>query len=252
MPRDVIAKHAATLPCGDVSWVFYGCQYGDAAGMASQFKIIKEAFGHIQGSKFFFPNDLPEDHYLHARADVNIGKPVLRELDWLNWVPNAAHLFFSPITPTDGRSAQVVFDICHTLHKKWGFDTLPTFCVAGREMHLIVNIVYDRTDTEEKYRATSLMREMIKAAAEKGYGEYRTHILFADQVAATYGWNNQALRRFNETVHDALDPNGILAPGRNGIWPKKYRDKGWEITGESKVDPSASVVPRMAMVAPRL
>jgi len=30
------------------------------------------------------------------------------------------------------------------------------------------------------------MREMIAAAAKEGFGEYRTHILFADQVAETY------------------------------------------------------------------
>jgi hypothetical protein len=61
---------------------------------------------------------------------------------------------------------------------------------------------------------------------------YRTHLLFADQVAGTYNWGNDALRRFNETIKDALDPNGILAPGRNGIWPREYRGKGWELVGE--------------------
>jgi len=34
-----------------------------------------------------------------------------------------------------------------------------------------------------------------------------------------------ALRRFNECVKDALDPNGILAPGRNGIWPRRWRGR---------------------------
>jgi hypothetical protein len=77
------------------------------------------------------------------------------------------------------------------------------------------------------------MREMISAAAKEGFGEYRTHILFADQVAETYSWNNQALRRFNETIKDALDPNGILAPGRNGVWPKGYRNRGWELIGDA-------------------
>jgi len=33
-------------------------------------------------------------------------------------------------------------------------------------------------------------------------------------------------------IKDALDPNGILAPGRNGIWPRDYRGKGWELAGE--------------------
>jgi len=229
MPRDVIRQGASDLPCGDVSWVFYGTQYGDRSSIESQLKTIQSAFAHVEGSRFFLPCDLPSDHYLHSRAQVCSGVPVLRELDWLNWVPNAAHLFFSPISPTKGKDASIIHGIITRLHAKYDFDVLPTLCVAGREMHYIANIVYDRADLDAKRRATNLMREMIRDAAKEGYGEYRTHLLFADQVAETYSWNNGALRRFNETIKDALDPNSILAPGRNGIWGKRYRDQGWEI-----------------------
>jgi 4-cresol dehydrogenase (hydroxylating) len=44
-----------------------------------------------------------------------------------------------------------------------------------------------------------------------------------DDVALTFDYNNHALLRLNETVKDALDPNGILAPGKQGIWPKSFR-----------------------------
>lgn len=70
---------------------------------------------------------------------------------------------------------------------------------------------------------------MVDDAAKEGYGEYRTHLLLADQVAGTYSWNNHAQMRFNEQLKDSLDPNGILAPGRSGIWPKRYRDNGWKL-----------------------
>lgn len=232
IPAAEIRKHASKLPCGECSWVFYGTQYGDPATIKSQLDIIKAAFSKIKGSKFFLPEDLPEDHYIHSRALVCSGVPVLRELDWLNWKPNAAHLFFSPITPTSAKDAQVVQEINVRLHKKYGFDLFPTLCVAGREMHYITNIIYDRSSNDEKKRAAGLMRELILECAREGYGEYRTHVLFADQVAGTYNWNNNALMRFNQTIKDALDPNGILAPGRNGIWPKKYRGKGWELVGD--------------------
>ncbi|PSN59434.1 glycolate oxidase [Corynespora cassiicola Philippines] len=233
IPRDIIRKHATSdTPFGDVSWVFYGTQYGDGASIKSQIGLIKEAFSAISGSRFFFPSDLPHDHYIHSRALVCSGVPVLRELDWLNWKPNAGHLFFSPITPTRGEDARIVHEINVRLHKKFGFDLFPTLCVAGREMHYITNIIYDRSSDDEKRRAAGMMRELIAETAEQGYGEYRTHILFADQVARTYNWNQGALMRFNETLKDALDPNGILAPGRNGIWPKKYRGKGWELLGD--------------------
>jgi 4-cresol dehydrogenase (hydroxylating) len=44
-----------------------------------------------------------------------------------------------------------------------------------------------------------------------------------DEVANQYSFNHHALRRFNETLKDAIDPNGILLPGRGGIWPRALR-----------------------------
>jgi hypothetical protein len=209
--------------------VFYGTQYGPDETIAAQLGQIKAAFSQIAGSRFFLPEDVPPDHYLHSRAKVCSGVPVLRELDWLNWMPNGGHISFSPIAPTKGRDARVVHDIIAAAYARHGFDLFSTLCVAGREIHYIAEIVFDRANAEMKARAVRLMRDMIAECAERGFGEYRTHLLFADQVARTYSWGDQALMRFNETIKDALDPNGILAPGRSGIWPRKYRGKGWEL-----------------------
>ncbi|KAI0018140.1 vanillyl alcohol oxidase [Xylariomycetidae sp. FL0641] len=230
MTRGEVREAARKLPLGECAWVFYGTQYGpDEAAITGQLDTIKEAFAQIDGFRFFLPEDLPASHYLHDRAQVCAGVPVLRELDWLNWVPNGAHNFFSPIAPTRGRDARAIHEIIVAAHQRHGFDLFPTLCVAGREIHYITNIIYDRGDEGMKLRVVKLMREMIAECAAKGYGEYRTHLLFADQVAGTYNWNNNAFMRFNEAIKDTLDPNGILAPGRNGIWPKKYRGKGWEL-----------------------
>lgn len=235
IPRDEVAKAAGKLALGECSWVFYGTQYGPPESIESQLKLIKDAFTNIPGTKFFLPEDVPASHYLHSRALVCSGVPVLTELNWLNWVPNGAHLFFSPIAPTRGQEARLLHDIIARLHMKYGFDLFPTLCVAGREMHYIANIVYDRGDADQKSRAVRLMREMISECAAQGFGEYRTHLLFSDQIARTYSWGDQALLRFNETIKDAIDPVGVLAPGKNGIWPKRFRGRGWEL-GENDVD----------------
>jgi 4-cresol dehydrogenase (hydroxylating) len=65
---------------------------------------------------------------------------------------------------------------------------------------------------------------MLEPAAKLGYGEYRSHIDFMDIVAEQYDFNNHAQRRFAETIKDAVDPNGILSPGKQGIWPRAYRN----------------------------
>ena len=44
-----------------------------------------------------------------------------------------------------------------------------------------------------------------------------------DQVAATYDWNDGALLRLHERLKDVLDPDGILSPGKMGIWPARMR-----------------------------
>jgi 4-cresol dehydrogenase (hydroxylating) len=46
-----------------------------------------------------------------------------------------------------------------------------------------------------------------------------------DAVAETYDFNNHAMRRLNERVKDAVDPHGIIAPGKSGIWPSAYRQE---------------------------
>ena len=67
-------------------------------------------------------------------------------------------------------------------------------------------------------------RSMIRLAAEHGWGEYRTHALFQDDVMRVYSFNDHALLRLHEAIKDALDPNGVLAAGKSGIWPKHLRD----------------------------
>ena len=45
-----------------------------------------------------------------------------------------------------------------------------------------------------------------------------------DLAAAQYDFNDHALMRLSGTIKTALDPNGILSPGKQGIWPAKRSD----------------------------
>ena len=97
------------------------------------------------------------------------------------------------------------------------------FIIGWREMHHVFTLVFDRSDAEHKKKARALFSVLVREAAAAGYGEYRTHLEFMDQIAATYNWNDDALMKLNQRLKDAHDPNGILAPGKHGIWPAHLR-----------------------------
>ncbi|HXJ16329.1 MAG TPA: FAD-linked oxidase C-terminal domain-containing protein, partial [Candidatus Polarisedimenticolia bacterium] len=78
-------------------------------------------------------------------------------------------------------------------------------------------------NVEKNKRSREIFKRLVEVSAQHGWGEYRTHVAFMDTVADIYSYNNHALHRFHETLKDAVDPNGILSPGKSGIWPKRMR-----------------------------
>ena len=107
--------------------------------------IIDKAFKKIPGARKIDPSTLPQDEYFWSRDRIAAGVPDLVELLWVNWVPNGAHIAFSPVSPIRGADAMKLFNLGKHRHDEFGIDFLPAFCVGLREMHLIVAIVYTRT-----------------------------------------------------------------------------------------------------------
>lgn len=153
-------------------------------------------------------------------------RPSIKEKQILEWVPNGAHIGFSPISEPDGAEAQKQFEMVRNRSYEYGPDYAAQFAVGLREMHHICLFLYDSADAEDRDRVMALGRTLVKEGAEAGYGEYRTHLALMDQVMDTFDFNDNALLRFHERIKDALDPNSIMAPGKSGIWGARYRDAG--------------------------
>jgi 4-cresol dehydrogenase (hydroxylating) len=205
-------------------WNFYGALYGPPPVMDTLWTVIRDSFAQVPGAKFYFPEDRKADNdVLKHRAQTMKGIPRLTEYSFVNWVGGGGHIGFSPVSPIKGSEAMKQYTMVRDRMHEHGFDYMSVFAIGWRELHHVVELVFDRRDPAIKAKAHQCFDVMVKEAAAAGYGEYRTHISFMDQIAATYGWNDNALAKFNNLLKDAIDPKGILAPGKQGIWPQRYR-----------------------------
>ena len=51
-----------------------------------------------------------------------------------------------------------------------------------------------------------------------------------DQIVETYNFNDGAQMKLNEKIKNALDPRGILALGKSGVWPGTYDRETWMVS----------------------
>ena len=152
--------------------------------------------------------------------------PTVFPLRIVNWHGGrGGHIGFSPILPANGSEVLDQVQRTRRLYNEHGIDYSSTFYICGRHVINVNLMLYNKDDSELTERTNTLFSHLIKASAEAGFGEYRTHLSYMDEVAATFDYNDNALWRLNHTIKDALDPQGVLAPGKSGIWPKRYREE---------------------------
>ncbi|KAI4716268.1 FAD-linked oxidase-like protein [Aureobasidium sp. EXF-10727] len=224
---DELDKIANKLNLG--RWNFYGAVYGPAPVREALLSVIKQSFLQISGAKYYEPKDMPDNVVLQTRNDTLQGIPSTTELKWVDWLPNGAHLFFSPIAKVSGDDGVAQYKVTRQRCEEAGFDFIGTFVVGMREMHHIVCIVFNRKDADSRRRAHWLIKTLIDDAAKRGWGEYRTHLSVMDQIAETYSFNDNAQMKLNDKIKAALDPKGIISPGKNGVWPAHYNKADWKV-----------------------
>jgi 4-cresol dehydrogenase (hydroxylating) len=208
--------------------------YGPAAVTGAQWAAIKALFAEIPDVRF--EDGLRVDTPLtpatrDAVHHAEFGVPSLQIFQLVarnaaNPAGSAGHLSFSPAIPRTAEALiavnRVLGPILAEMQTGWSSGFLMPHLYWDRSFICVIGLLLSE-DPAANARTLELYRRLVRTAAEHGWGEYRTPVLFQDFVASTYGFGDGAMMRFQEAIKDAVDPRGIIAPGRYGIWPQAGR-----------------------------
>ena len=135
------------------------------------------------------------------------------------------HAGFAPVIPLDGAEIKAAITKMRARAEEHGILLSGAImAISPRAAAVVLGLQFDRRDEAAVRNVFALVHKLIKELGAEGYGEYRAHIDTMDESADQCSFNDHAYRRFVKKIKDAVDPIGVLSPGRHGIWPAKYRE----------------------------
>lgn len=230
VPDGMVQK--ALRDAGLGAWNLTFAMYGQEEMVEARVKIARAAFSEIPNarlaSKKWNVKATPLEELAESMGSesAQAGVPSLMPLGVLKYRgEDGGHLGFSPVVAPSGKEAVKLANLVGKRCHEHGFDYYGGFSFGVRHLYSVMMILYDRQREDHRVEANRLCERLVVEAAELGFGEYRAHLAYMDLISDQYSFNHHALRRFVETLKDAADPNGILSPGKQGIWPHGMRPK---------------------------
>ncbi len=219
MPEELIAQIMK-----DKGWNYWEVTvslFDDADVIDGRLKKIESAFKQIPGTTFEarrWKRGEPIENSAQPR-------PHLMAYQVINWRGGrGGHIGFAPIVAPVGEEATKIYGLMSKRVREYGFDYFGGFTFFKRHAIHTSLIIFDQDDPKMRQNAYDLFDSVVREAVDLGFAEYRSHVIWMDLIASEYDFNDHAVMRLNERFKDLIDPDGILAPGKQGIWPKSMRD----------------------------
>jgi 4-cresol dehydrogenase (hydroxylating) len=216
-------------PFWSSTFIFYGPQ----KVIAAQWEHTKDRLAGIAGvafretASYTFP--LSDEQADAVPDKPRLGIPSLNLFGSRNApgaTPSEGHLDVSPMIPPRGEELIALADTTGKIYGDLGLT--PTF-VGGLMFHPRTMICFHAVPTyrnaADNQRTRRLFETLVRTCTDRGWPIYRIHAHFQALGMQMFGFNNGALHRLHETLKDAIDPNGVVSPGRYDIWPKHLRER---------------------------
>jgi 4-cresol dehydrogenase (hydroxylating) flavoprotein subunit len=196
------------------AWCVTGAFYGASDdAVLPLVERMKAHFGQSGKARYVSHEEASGNPILQIHIDTFSGRPTRSELSLLNWRPGGGCCWFLPPLPMIGTIANQQQALSRRILREHGLEFISEYVCGPRMSRALHVIVFDRREPEECQRVIAAYRALMAAYGRAGYPISRAPLDFQEEAMAR-------LETFPEVcsaIKRALDPNGILSPGRYGI-----------------------------------
>lgn len=226
MPEEVLDRVGRELGVG--RWWMRLSLWGDGPVVDHKFAKVRAAFTAIPGVAVAGSKITPAEaeNLTHPSDRVSAGVANLDLIRMAGWRggDTGGHMDFAPVVPLDGAEIAKFIATFRPVYEAAGLDfKTDLMAISARSGVFVSGSNFNFADEQQTRRAYDTVRKVIAEAGRRGYGVYRSHLDFMDIAADQFSFADHAYRRFLEKIKDAVDPAGILSPGKQGIWPASMR-----------------------------
>ncbi len=120
-------------------------------------------------------------------------------------------LWYAPLVPMRPAGARAYVDMVKTITRKYGIEPLLTFTsLSDRLFDSTVPLLFDRDRPEAVAAAHACYEELLATGRRHGCFPYRVGIGSMETLRSL----QQHAPAFHDRLQTALDPHGLIAPGR--------------------------------------
>ncbi len=197
------------------AWTVSGAVYGpNDAATEPQIARLRQHFEASGRATYVDETEARSRPAFGAALASNAGVPGSGELGLLDWRPGHGAIWFLPGLPMRGAVARQCNAAGRAICWEHGLDYMVSNVCGPRYARSIHSIVFNRGDPAETARADACYRALEAAYRDRGIAVGRAP---TDYHALHQAQRTPATRDACHAIKAALDPNGIIAPGRYGL-----------------------------------
>ena len=180
--------------------------------MAPQLERLRAHFGAHPGARYVDHDEIAASSVFRIHLDTFSGRPTEEELGLLRWRDGGA-IWFLPSTPMRGSVALEHQALSRRILGEHGFEYVVELVCGPRAARALHLLLFDRGDPEQCRRARECYAALLAAYDAAGYPAARMPTEFQEPAMARM----PLLQAVCGDLKGALDPGGVIAPGKYGI-----------------------------------